>query len=142
MENATNPLQSAMACDLVQIGFEILAFGPAASHDALKRVVGLIGEREQMAGFAEHVRLIDIGLKVYGFHHVQSFRSHEVVGHPERPIEPRNCAQPRVAKQIQIPKMLVGVYDLHGMICVVEKLNRRKISRNEKLLPYWPTPRP
>ena len=33
-----------MTCDLVQIGFEILALGSAASHNAFERIVRLIGK--------------------------------------------------------------------------------------------------
>jgi hypothetical protein len=83
MEHAANSLELAMACDLVQIRSEILALGPSASHNAFEWIIRLIGKREQMPGLVEHVGLIDVGLQMHGLHHVQSFGSREIIGHPE-----------------------------------------------------------
>ena len=72
MEHAANPFYLGIRRDLVQIGFEILALGPAACHDSFERIVGPFRECQQMPGLIEHVRLIDVGFQVYGLHHVQS----------------------------------------------------------------------
>src|SRR5580704_2026881 len=116
MEHATNSLQLAMACDLVKIGFENLALGPTASHNAFEWIVEPVGKIEQMPGLVEHIRLIDIGLQVHRLRHVQPLDVREIVGHPEGAIQMRNRVEPRVTKEIQIPEVLVCVYDLHSRL--------------------------
>src|ERR1700691_1202971 len=83
MEHAADSLQPGMTHDLVKVGFEILALGPAASHNALEWIVRLIGKREQMPSLVEHIALINIGFEVHGLHYVHSFGGREIVGHPE-----------------------------------------------------------
>ena len=149
MKYAANSLQLGMTCDLVQIEFEIVALGSTTSHNAFQWIVWLIGEREQMPGLLEHVGFVDIGLKVDRLHDVQPLGSGEIVGHSEGAVQLRKRVEPPVTKKIQIPQMLVRVYNLHGMIGIITRSggnsNRRpgKLSNQsrEKLLPSSPTTR-
>src|SRR5258708_6164000 len=116
MEYSTNSLELGMTSDFVDISSEVLALRSTASHNAIEWIVLLIGKREQMPCLIEHVGLVDVGLQMHRLHHVQSFCSREIIGHLERTVQCWKPVEPRVTKEVQIPEVLVCVYDLHSWL--------------------------
>ena len=113
VKNSANAFQLGMAGDLRDVLAERGIFRARAGYDSFERIVGAIGEREDVAGFLEHERFIDVGFYVHAFFDFEPAGGGEIVGHAEGSIQCGKRLQPGVRESLGIPEMLMRVDDFH-----------------------------
>ena len=93
-----------MAGDLRDVFAEGGILRTSAGYDSFERIIGAIGEREDVTGFVEHERFIDVRFYVDAFFDLESAGSGEIVGHAEGPIQRGKRLQPGIRESLGIQR--------------------------------------
>src|SRR5215467_8253957 len=102
-----------MAGDSVEVRLEISIFWPTAGYDPFEGIVMLASEVQQVFRFRQHMDLINICFHVHRLDDVETLSGLAVIAHSKGTVEGREGVEPGVTKQVQVPQVLMGIYDLH-----------------------------
>jgi hypothetical protein len=78
-----------------------------------KRIVVAFAQFQNVARFIRDESFVNVGFDVNGFDDFDSLRSFQVIVDAKAAIEFGLVRRPRIRQLVQIPQVLVSVYDLH-----------------------------